>query len=504
MKRFLACLLAVVMLASFAAIAEYEEKVSVTVHTVKTTTAADYYSDELGKYIANKFNFEYEVWPVATDSQDEKVRVWVNSGSMPTLTTWTGFNYSEYVDYASQGLLAALPEGWETDYPNMYAMVKKSGLLEYLEVDGKVYAIPHTSFGLFSDVPVITNHITTFYRRDWAEELGYDFGISVKKSEFKQYLQDCIDNNMSGTDVTYGLIADTAFMTNCFMDTAGVLYDGFTKTEDGMVWSPTQPEVVETIKLMREWYQDGVLYPDYYLLASNEVAEHFRVGKCAATTLSGPITQYSNNSIQMAENGIDPNAWDAVIITDEDDVIRAREAKNYYTVTIFNPAIDEVTLDRMLALTDWLFSKEGVLVCQMGIPGVEWDMDEEGNPYYLPAAMKEDGSVIPQKTRHTSYLIWRQLGMITDDFNFVNPAYKEFKDMSLELYAVKAAGEIIDYNFDYEFHTSEAKDIYSVDVNSALTALVIGDEDIDTAWQKFIDDNAAMWQPLLDELNEAY
>lgn len=33
---------------------------------------------------------------------------------------------------------------------------------------------------------------------------------------------------------------------------------------------------------------------------------------------------------------------------------------------------------------------------------------------------------------------------------------------------------------------------------------MIGTGDVDEAWQKFIDDNRGMWEPLLNELNAEY
>ena len=43
-----------------------------------------------------------------------------------------------------------------------------------------------------------------------------------------------------------------------------------------------------------------------------------------------------------------------------------------------------------------------------------------------------------------------------------------------------------------------------MDISGAVTAIVIGQDDIDTAWNKIIEDNAGMWKPLLEELNATY
>ena len=392
MKKIVALVLAVMLLLSAAsALAEFDQKVSFTVCTSQTQAAGDYNSDKLAKYVQEKFNVDYEVWPIAYDSQNEKVRVWVNSESMPSLTAWMDWNISEYSEYVDQGLLGALPEGWEQDYPNLHRMIEKTGLLDKLTIDGKLYAVPNAVFGVFLDMDPITNHSTTWYRADWAEQLGYHFGDTATFAEFRKYLEDCIANNMSGMDATYGLVGTSDYVNSFFFDATGVDYDGFMETEDGMVWGPTLEAIPETIKMIRDWYQSGLIYPDYYLLSSTDAPEYFYVGNCAALRKDGPVSSHVGVADGLEENGIDPSVAKPIMLTGEDGVVHAQETTNYWTVIIFNPENDAETMARLCSMIDWLYSEEGILCCQMGVPGVEWDYDAEGKPYYLDAAIGEDG-----------------------------------------------------------------------------------------------------------------
>ena len=506
MKKIVALVLAVMLLLSAAsALAEFDQKVSFTVCTSQTQAAGDYNSDKLAKYVQEKFNVDYEVWPIAYDSQNEKVRVWINSESMPSLNAWIDWNISEYSEYVDQGLLGALPEGWEQDYPNLHRMIEKTGLMDKLTIDGKLYAVPNAVFGVFLDMDPITNHSTTWYRADWAEQLGYHFGDTATFAEFRKYLEDCIANNMSGMDATYGLVGTSDYVNSFFFDATGVDYDGFMETEDGMVWGPTLEEIPETIKMIRDWYQSGLIYPDYYLLSSTDAPEYFYVGNCAALRKDGPVSSHVGVAEGLEENGIDPSVAKPILLTGDDGVVHAQETTNYWTVIIFNPENDAETMARLCSMIDWLYSEEGILCCQMGVPGVEWDYDAEGKPYYLDAAIGEDGKVISQWDRNPSYRIWRQLGMLSDDFNFVSPAYDPaLQEQCKHCYEVKAAGDVLPYNYDYAFYSSETKNVYSVDIKSGVTEVVIGTDDVDKAWQKFIDDNRGMWEPLLHELNAEY
>lgn len=103
---------------------------------------------------------------------------------------WPNFDYPTYMSYIEQNLVRALPDGWETDYPNLYHMVQKTGLAEYINVDGKTYGIPHATFCNFAEMEKIVNHVSIYYRADWLKELGMEpWGPSVSISEFAEYLR---------------------------------------------------------------------------------------------------------------------------------------------------------------------------------------------------------------------------------------------------------------------------------------------------------------------------
>lgn len=507
MKKALAFMLMLMLVfASVSALAEYDEQVFFTVCTTKTLAAGDYNSDGLAQYIAEKFNVDWEVWPVASDSHDEKVRVWINSESMPTIATWSDWSYAEYADYVDQGLLRALPEGWEEKYPNLAHMQEVSTLADMAKIDGTTYAIANSTFGVFCQPKVITNHETCYYRKDYATALGYEFGDTVTFSEFKAFLKDCVDNDMSGTGETYGLVAYPVYMNSFFFDNAGIDVDSWYDGEGSMVWGPLDDGALECLEMEREWYQEGLLYPDYYLLASNEVQSYYDLGKAAAIFTTGPVSEHVLCVNGLTENGYDPEeCYGCVLVTPDDGVAHSIETTNFWTIIVFNPDTDDETMDRVLSLMDWLATEEGVYTCQMGVKGVEWDFDENGKAYFLDAALNEDGSVKSQYDRNPSYGIWRQLAILSDDFNFVSPAYPTWvQDSCMNCYNVKGEAEVLPISFNYKFFTGESKNVFSVDVNAAITEIVLGNQDIETAWNKFIDDNRGMWEPLMNDMNAEY
>ena len=72
------------------------------------------------------------------------------------------------------------------------------------------------------------------------------------------------------------------------------------------------------------------------------------------------------------------------------------------------------------------------------------------------------------------------------------------------MFEAKDKGNIVPVQINYANYSSNAKDIYSVDVGSKVAELAVNNDDIEAAWDAFIEENRGMWEPLLNELNEYY
>ena len=234
------------------------DPVTFTINSTHSNSDMDYKGDNLYKTVSQLFNFEYDVWPVSKDSQNEKLRVWINSGTMPDIVTWRNFDYQEYSTYAEQGLLGALPEGWEDKYPNLFEMLKMTGLYEQMKMeDGFVYGIPHATFARFSGMDTVVNHLSIYYRKDWAEKVGvaayFEDGV-VTLDELAEYNKLCIEQDLAGNGNTLGLCVDPEYMTELFMLFSGTNYDTFQKGENGYEWCFGKESVLNSIKLAYDWY----------------------------------------------------------------------------------------------------------------------------------------------------------------------------------------------------------------------------------------------------------
>ena len=74
-----------------------------------------------------------------------------------------------------------------------------------------------------------------------------------------------------------------------------------------------------------------------------------------------------------------------------------------------------------------------------------------------------------------------------------------------QMYATRQTGKIILMDMDYEFFSSDNKAAYSQKLPEEVARLIVSKGiDVDAEWQKFVDDNAGIWQPVVDDLNAAF
>ena len=507
MKRVLCLVLSLMLLAALVpAVAEYDTHVSFTINASHSNSAMDYTHDAMYELIAEKFNFDFEVYPVSKDAQKEKIITWVNGGTMPDSVTMRDFDYQMYVTWAEQGLLAALPEGWEETYPDLYNMILTSGIYEQMKVDGVTYGIPHATFARFSGMQgVVVSHLSVYYRKDWAEKLGFTIGDSITLADFEAYLKACIDNDMAGNGNTLGFTDDPDNLCNLFMLFSGVDHDAFRKVDGKYVWNFADEGVLKAIKLAREAYEMGVIDPDFYLNESADATNNFTSGVAASMFINCAISSYMGYKTTFEEStGLSGEECIAITtIADEDGTPLGIQTNNWWAVTMFNPDIEEETLNRLLAMMNWICSEEGQLTVLVGIEGKDWEYDADGNVVVIP---EEDGSYKATVDKYNSYNVFRAQGILADDYSFINPSNDQSVVAQVkQMYATRKTGNIILMDMDYEFFSSDNKANYSLDLSGEIAKLIVTkDIDVEAEWLKYIQDNAAIWQPVVDDLNEAF
>ena len=496
----------------------YDERLSATMTTFYSLYKSDmgdaYKDDFYFQYMQDKFALDMELWACAMDSEKEKVRVWINGGTMPDAMVWNSFGTAEYYEYVDQGLFHPLPEDWESRWPNLANMVSKTGVKDMLKVDGLTYAIPHANFGNYLNMNVGVNNKAVLFRKDLAKEVGMeDLGADTKitLSELKEYLEKVKEAGL--VDIPT-VAADSSSICEMFRLANGISTQTFIETDDGFVWGPAVEAYPEMIAQMREWYKAGLLDADYYANKILYYKNAYNAGQIAAIYSPGHVGDTQLMAQEYRDKHPDEKLegeklqeiYDKVgdsVITSEDGQVYAAGTYNYWTVTVFKPDIDEAVLERILDMFDYLCTKEGQAECKCGIFGQDWDYDADGN-IVISNEEIANGDILVDDCR-----VFNLMGYTGDDFAYSGADASrdpQAVELGKAMYAVKndKATIVFSPNDKVTALNTEAKSNYSVNVDAKITELVCGDADIETEWQNFIDTNRNMWEPVLDDLNEEY
>lgn len=261
---------------------------------------------------------------------------------------------------------------------------------------------------------------------------------------------------------------------------------------------------------IRELYDAGVIDPDFYLLDSATAKNNYAAGLSAVLISDGPAPHYvyRKNEVLAAQPDVE-NVWDMVAtttITDADGVWHGYVNYNYWTASMFSPDIDEEKQRRILELMEYCCSREVQLMINLGVEGEDWMLGENGD-YVILREANADGTLPDIKGIYGSIYFWYVFTILADDFGFVDPTIDaEAREMVAAQYAFRGTSPDVLYpDADYDFYVSDAKDQYSLNVrDAAIQAILTEDGDVAAVWQKFIDDNRPLWEPLLNELNAEF
>ncbi|MBQ7841018.1 MAG: hypothetical protein IJ390_11140, partial [Lachnospiraceae bacterium] len=403
----------------------------------------------------------------------------------------------------NQGLLKPLPEDWETRWPNLARMVELTNLKDLIEVDGRVYIIPHAVYGNFVNLKQGMSHTNLFIRKDLLddigmEELGAEVVGKASLSQLREYLEKVA---AAGLVENPTLGAYSTNVNRMFRLAYGINNNDFFEDEDGkMVWGPTVDGYVEMIQEIQDWYHSGLIDVDYYLNENSFYKSAFPAGTYAAAYMDGGAGNIQNYAKDFAETHSDYELGkydfiQSLCITDEEGTPYARGNYNYWYAHVFSPNTDDATMERILDMMDYFSIKNVQIEHALGFEGENWEYDADGNVVPLV----DDESLFPDDAG-----MFNTWGFCNDDFAL--SGYEASYDVeAVEIcrtgYEVKSSGKVLMPSDRYESLSSAAKENYSVDIDAKITEIVVSGEDVETAWNDFIETNRNLWEPVLNELN---
>ena len=495
---------------------DFSEKIDISFAGVQCDDTLDYnQGNEYYSWWTDTFNVEWDVTSLTFANWVERMNVWINADDLPDWSVWN-FTPGDAASYVDQELVKRMPDDWREKYPNLAKASEWSPANAYYEeLYGGMYFFFRPVMANNFPADIVTNHISAFLRTDWAEQADYDLSKNMESgtisiSEFLAYCQAVKDAGITEYP-WYNTSAYALFLMDRATDCSGIGQTVYYKGDDGQYhWGPGEESsgVKEGLRQIKEAYDNGLLYPEFYTLQGEDDLGHFIAsGDAAAVICNGMASYFDRCDREMQENlGVD--FWEDVgvfVLTDDNGAAHEVPATNFWACNIISPNVDDETLERILSIWDYGCTEEGQLRIRCGIPEVDWKFDESGNVVSL---IEEQGFATLEEKYTSLYPITGNMFILSDDYSFISPVFtQQAKDKVAELYLkraeiVSSRGEEVDW--DLNGYSSQALNLATVTYADEYSNIITREGDFDTNYDQWVADRMQMIQPVLDELNEAF
>ena len=254
------------------------------------------------------------------------------------------------------------------------------------------YGIPTWGSSLGYPVPGI-------WRMDWLRNVGIDkvpATLDEMYTALWKFRHEDPDGN--GIQDTYGMCPNAQAWFNVFGEVFGaygIVPHGWMLRDGEVVWGGTRPEVKEILGLLRKWYDDGLIDPDFaigQIKSSPMPYQKFVSGKTGylfGQGSYGSFDKYNKASLVSVIAELQPGAEVVVgpFPAGPEGIRGGRVWSTAAHVFVFGKQVAAAPekVVRMLKIFEALAVEEKLFVeVRMGQRGVHWEFDAERGLYHLP------------------------------------------------------------------------------------------------------------------------
>ncbi len=438
--------------------------------------------DEVQTGIEEKLNIKLTPVHVTWDDYTQKNQLWAASESLPDIFIDCFRTRSSYPEFISQGLLKEIPENLDA-YPNLKEYLSGEAA-QNAKLNGKLYCLPRQTYP--SQEWTVVDR-TIIYRWDLAQKAGWE-KEPENWDEFQQMMKDIMAADPDGTGIG-GMTADgKATLGGTIMPYAspyacenGMVFK-WIMGEDGN-WIPAYftEDTLAGFQLARDMYDSGVIDKDIALVSGSTGVEKFLQGKSAAVAVCGGFHASFSSMGRY---------WKEVHGTEYLDDVRALDVMpdvngnpsyavwDYaWSESYINANVDDVKLDKILQLWDYLLSEEGSYVSLYGPEGELWDMVDG------KVVMHDDGVVVSDIYPSTGALgVLARWNPNAYDDRFVTTDPVDYYAIDLERVEQASAVKLPEYNQRCTELVMELDINFAVSFDEDFLALMTGEAPVEDMW----------------------
>lgn len=439
------------------------------------------------EYITEKTNISLELLEQNMMTANEKFNLMVASQDYPDIIS--GFDES-YSGGAVKGyeddVIIDLTDLMEENAPNYMA---------YIQQDQQNYRDAYNDDGQM----LFMNGYNDYYvqargnviRQDLLDKLGLD--IPVTYDDYHNVLEA-----FKNDGIEYPIWMPQAVQGGALLS-AGFGVSGYTLQQsgthffqkDGIVYSSfLTEEYKEFLKLMAQWYSEGLMAKDFYAIVDD-------MGSASEPAiLNGNVGMWYHmaDKIGTYNKSASVEGFHAVGLADavqrEGDISHfyQNEGSSKTTNKGISISVQAEDPENILRFFDWFFTKEGSTVANYGIEGTSFEYDAEGNPQYTDLIANN-----PDYTFQQIALLycWADIPTIVDRDRSFQATYTQDSLDAIELYG-KSTDGAYEMPTRLSFTAAESDEYASTigDIETRadeqIVRFVIGELNFDSDWDDFV------------------
>lgn len=446
---------------------------------------------------------------VSKDSAATAVSLLVASGDYPNI--WNGF-----AGYYGQGIDTAI------DAEIIYDLAQYKDLMPnyFSIVDGNEQYAKETytddgAMGLaycLNSKQVIESGLVM--RQDWLEELGMEAPVTYE--DFEEVLKAMYDAyggtlwlSYLGDDITKSFSAGfgiTAF--NLGSET-------YFQQVDGQVqFCPMEEGYLEYVTLMNQWYQDGLLYPDFVSGTSTTTCDPSLMANGTISMVSCPAGFIEQFYAVAGDENFELVA-SARPVKQEGDVIHQGSTVAMTSTNGFSIATsisdDDPNFEILLKWLDYWYTQEGSDLANYGVEGVSYNRNEDGTVEFTEL-MTNNPDGLAFNLCMNRYVLF--VGSFVNDNTRTAVNYNDKQAESVEIWTESAGDGAYVYPVAISMTAEESEEFSSAysDIATYVESQTLGfitgsvplseyDSFCDTIESMGIDDLTEIYQNCLDRYN---
>ena len=390
--------------------------------TAKNANVSAVY-DNLGdtpwaKYVMEQTGIEIEFISYDISEMGDKIAQMKALGSLPDIIEYKWGDYAGGPTAAIRDkVIIDLTPYMEENAPNLIALMSENPDVDKVirTNGGKYYCFPFLR-GLTQ--PNITQFSSCFViRQDILDELGLERPETI--DEWETVLRAFKEYGFEEPFVTRGM---------WLIDVWSPAYDnwGDFYIDDGTVKNGlVEDSRYQVISKLHQWYEEGLIESDWMNSEKKSNEADFTSEKAGAAY--APIGQgLGNYTTLMADKGITSDDIRATVPVTSEKGRNATFSKmnQIFDDSGYSAAISTKckNIEAAMWLLDWMYSEEGNLCCNYGIPGVSYVM-KDGVPMYTETVTKN-----PDMTMATALAIYTRAstsGVCVQDEDYIRQYYYE-------------------------------------------------------------------------------